>query len=146
MEHPDWYAGVDWASETHQVTLVDKTTGERAFAHSGAGLAALWEWLLAIGGTGSLNMLLILVVKETDVPSTHSGEAWPKRPGFLRSTERSRHKRPKMGAERFFSAMGLRVAVVSLQGPVPRTKFAAPSPSPVHPASIRSSNGHHPSP
>ena len=46
MEHPDWYAGVDWASETHQVTLVDKTgtvTGERTFAHSGAGLAAQCE-------------------------------------------------------------------------------------------------------
>jgi len=35
-----WFAGVDWASETHQVRLSDARgdkIGERAFAHGGAG-------------------------------------------------------------------------------------------------------------
>ena len=47
---PRWFVGVDWASETHQVCLLDaegKILGERAFAHGGAGLAEMAEWLLA---------------------------------------------------------------------------------------------------
>jgi Transposase len=43
-----WFAGVDWGSATHQACLIDgagKVVGERAFAHGGAGLAALCDWL-----------------------------------------------------------------------------------------------------
>jgi len=49
----DWFVGVDWASETHQATLLDdkgKVTGEKAFSHGGAGLAAMCDWLLATSG------------------------------------------------------------------------------------------------
>jgi transposase len=49
-EDPDWFAGVDWASELHQATLLnDQGTviGERAFPHGGAGLAAMCDWFLA---------------------------------------------------------------------------------------------------
>ena len=45
-----WFVGVDWASETHQVALLDAhgtVIGERAFPHGGAGLGALWDWFLA---------------------------------------------------------------------------------------------------
>jgi transposase len=45
-----WFAGIDWASRTHWVCLIDaggKVVGERAFAHGGAGLAELCAWLLA---------------------------------------------------------------------------------------------------
>jgi transposase len=48
-----WFVGIDWASETHQVCLVDvggKIFGERAFPHGGAGLADLCAWLLAVTG------------------------------------------------------------------------------------------------
>jgi transposase len=48
-----WFAGIDWASQTHQVCLIDaggKVIGERAFAHGGAGLAELCTWLLAATG------------------------------------------------------------------------------------------------
>jgi hypothetical protein len=41
-----WFAGVDWGSAKHQICLLDgagKVVGEREFAHSGAGLAALYE-------------------------------------------------------------------------------------------------------
>jgi len=44
-----WFAGIDWASETHQVCLVDasgKIVGERAFPHGGAGLAEMCAWLV----------------------------------------------------------------------------------------------------
>lgn len=48
-----WFAGVDWASQTHQACLINvggKIIGERAFAHGGAGLAELCAWLVAMAG------------------------------------------------------------------------------------------------
>jgi transposase len=48
-----WFAGVDWGSEKHQVCLLDAAgavVGERAFAHGGAGLAALCDWLVSLAG------------------------------------------------------------------------------------------------
>jgi transposase len=48
-----WFAGVDWGSEKHQVCLLDAAgavVGERAFAHTGAGLAALCDWLVSLAG------------------------------------------------------------------------------------------------
>src|SRR5215210_3811756 len=48
-----WFAGVDWGSERHQVCLLDAAgtvVGERAFAHDGAGLAALCDWLVSMAG------------------------------------------------------------------------------------------------
>ena len=48
-----WFAGVDWGSEKHQVCLLDaagKLVGERGFRHSGAGLAALCDWLVSAAG------------------------------------------------------------------------------------------------
>ena len=48
-----WFAGVDWGSEKHQVCLLDAggtVVGERAFAHGGAGLAALCDWLVSMAG------------------------------------------------------------------------------------------------
>ena len=52
-QEPRWFAGVDWGSDSHQVCLLDadgKIRGERAFAHDGAGLAELCDWLLAKSG------------------------------------------------------------------------------------------------
>src|SRR5215468_4382423 len=50
-----WFAGVDWASQEHVVSLHDDTgtkVGQRKFAHGGAGLSDMIAWLLkAIGGT-----------------------------------------------------------------------------------------------
>jgi transposase len=48
-----WFAGVDWGSERHQVCLLDgagAVVGERAFAHDGAGLVALCDWLVSLAG------------------------------------------------------------------------------------------------
>src|SRR5215217_7945057 len=48
-----WFAGVDWGSAKHQVCLLDgagTVVGERAFAHGGAGLAALCDWLMSMAG------------------------------------------------------------------------------------------------
>jgi hypothetical protein len=49
----DWYVGIDWASEVHQVCLVDDrgtVRGERAVRHSGEDLAALAVWLIETTG------------------------------------------------------------------------------------------------
>src|SRR4051812_50060342 len=48
-----WFVGVDWGSEKHQVCLLDaagQVVSERAFRHSGAGLAALCDWLVSAAG------------------------------------------------------------------------------------------------
>jgi transposase len=43
-----WFAGVDWARESHHVRLTDEhgnDVGERIFTHGGAGLAEMASWL-----------------------------------------------------------------------------------------------------
>lgn len=48
-----WYAGVDWASESHHVWLDDgegRRIGERIFKHGGEGLAEMSAWLVASSG------------------------------------------------------------------------------------------------
>ena len=46
----EWFVGIDWASEAHQVCLVDargECLGERSVAHGGAALGELCDWLIA---------------------------------------------------------------------------------------------------
>jgi transposase len=48
-----WYAGVDWASESHHVFLTDDggaKIGEKIFRHGGEGLAEMAAWLKATSG------------------------------------------------------------------------------------------------
>ena len=49
MKTQKWFVGVDWATEEHAVCIIDergKVLGERAFAHTGTGIAELCTWLL----------------------------------------------------------------------------------------------------
>ena len=44
-----WFVGIDWATQNHSVCLLDaegRRVGEREFAHGGAGLTELRDWLL----------------------------------------------------------------------------------------------------
>jgi transposase len=53
MDDIVWFTGVDWASEKHRVCLLDasgQAVGERDVDHTGAGLSALCDWLLARTG------------------------------------------------------------------------------------------------
>ncbi|MGE3919144.1 MAG: IS110 family transposase [Hyphomicrobiaceae bacterium] len=53
MEQPNFYAGVDWASEKHDVWLTDaegKRRGYKIFPHSGEGLGQMCAWLIATTG------------------------------------------------------------------------------------------------
>lgn len=48
-----FYAGIDWASRSHRVRLLDAhgaDLGERDFPHSGEGLAAMMDWLITRSG------------------------------------------------------------------------------------------------
>ncbi len=52
-ERRNWFVGVDWASETHHVCVLDghgDKLGERGFRHSGAGLAEMADWILKLTG------------------------------------------------------------------------------------------------
>jgi transposase len=44
-----WFVGIDWATQSYSVCLLDgegRRVGEREFAHGGAGLTELRDWLL----------------------------------------------------------------------------------------------------
>ena len=50
---PRAVAGVDWATGSHQVCVVDaggKELGNRSFPHSGQGLTAMADWILELSG------------------------------------------------------------------------------------------------
>jgi hypothetical protein len=52
MPDYDWYVGVDWGGERHQVAILDATgarVAEHQVAHSGAGLESLVEHLARLG-------------------------------------------------------------------------------------------------
>ena len=52
-ERRNWFVGVDWASETHHVCVLDghgDKLGERGFTHGGAGLAEMADWILKMTG------------------------------------------------------------------------------------------------
>jgi hypothetical protein len=53
MQTGQWFVGVDWATESHQVCVLTAdgaVVGERSIPHSGAGLHALVSWLRALTG------------------------------------------------------------------------------------------------
>ena len=59
-----WYAGVDWASESHHVFLTDgdgRKIGERVFKHSGEGLAEMAAWLMATSGTADPSEIRVAI-------------------------------------------------------------------------------------
>ena len=63
-EHKRWYAGVDWASETHHVLMTDDTgkkIGEKIFKHSGEGLAEMAAWLMVASGATEPDQIHIAI-------------------------------------------------------------------------------------
>jgi transposase len=49
VEDVHWFVGIDWAKQSHRAALLDaegRPVGERDFAHGGAGLRELRDWLL----------------------------------------------------------------------------------------------------
>src|SRR5260370_25692729 len=59
-----WSAGVDWASESHHVRLIDeqgRDIGEKIFKHAGEGLAEMAAWLLATSGAAEPGQIDIAI-------------------------------------------------------------------------------------
>ena len=68
-EEVEWFVGIDWASQSHQVCLVDahgECLGERAFAHGGAGIEELCDWLIA--RTGATPEVIGVAIEMTQGP------------------------------------------------------------------------------
>jgi len=64
MSEQRWYAGVDWASESHHVFLTDgagRKIGEKIFKHSGEGLADMAAWLLTASGAASSSQIDVAI-------------------------------------------------------------------------------------
>jgi hypothetical protein len=64
-----WFVGIDWASQSHQVCLVDahgECLGERAVAHGGPGIEELCDWLIA--RTGATPEVIGVAIEMTQGP------------------------------------------------------------------------------
>lgn len=67
------FVGIDWATEGHAVCVVDRqgvVLGERRFAHSGDGLAALCRWITATVGAGPAEIGVAIEVPHGAVVET----------------------------------------------------------------------------
>ena len=59
-----WYAGVDWATQSHHVRLTDgdgRDVGEKIFGHGGAGLGELVAWLMAKSGAADPGQIHVAI-------------------------------------------------------------------------------------
>src|ERR1700682_562564 len=68
-EEVEWFVGIDWASQSHQVCLVNargECLGERAVAHGGAGIEELCDWLIA--RTGATPEVIGVAIEMTQGP------------------------------------------------------------------------------
>ena len=68
-EEIEWFVGIDWASQSHQVCLVNargECLGERAVAHGGAGIEELCDWLIA--RTGATPEVIGVAIEMTQGP------------------------------------------------------------------------------
>jgi transposase len=64
IEQKHWYAGVDWASESHLVVLTDvegHKIGEKEFKHGGEGLAEMAAWLMVTSGALEAAQILVAI-------------------------------------------------------------------------------------
>src|SRR6202040_3531738 len=68
-EEVEWFVGIDWASQSHQVCLIDargECLGERAVAHGGLGIEELCDWLIA--RTGATPEVIGVAIEMTQGP------------------------------------------------------------------------------
>jgi transposase len=65
QEERRWFAGIDWAVEMHHVFVSDdsgRKLGEKAFPHSGEGLLAMQDYILALTGSSPDNVVVAIEV------------------------------------------------------------------------------------
>ena len=65
MNQSDWFVGIDWATSAHQVCIIDaagQELGQQSFLHSGSGLSAMANWLLASTGADPESIAIAIEV------------------------------------------------------------------------------------
>src|SRR5499426_2468827 len=75
----DWFVGIDWGSQQHQVCVLDRDrrrVGERSVDHDGASLARLADWLWTVAAGQSQQVAVAI-----EVPRGAIVEGWLER-GF----------------------------------------------------------------
>ena len=73
MDDLEFFAGIDWGSETDQACVVDgdgAVLGERAFRHGGAGLAETADWILATTGAAPQAIGVVIEIPHGPVVET----------------------------------------------------------------------------
>lgn len=68
-----WFAGVDWASRKHDVSLTDDSgtiIGRRIFEHSGTGLGQMADWLLRETGAAAADIQVAIETPHGPVVET----------------------------------------------------------------------------
>jgi transposase len=73
QEQDRWFVGVDWATESHEVCLLDKSgqvVGRRSVANTAVGLAGLCTWLLEVAGGEAGNVWVAIEVPRGVVVET----------------------------------------------------------------------------
>src|SRR5712675_1956359 len=68
-EEVEWFVGIDWASQSHQVCLIGargECLGERSVAHGGPGIEELCDWLIA--RTGATPEVIGVAIEMTQGP------------------------------------------------------------------------------
>src|SRR3977135_3858078 len=68
-EEGEWFVGIDWASQSHQVCLIDARggcLGEGSVAHGGLGIEELCDWLIA--RTGATPEVIGVAIEMTQGP------------------------------------------------------------------------------
>jgi transposase len=63
-DEKQWYAGIDWGSESHLAFLTDQAgrrIGEKTFKHGGEGLAELADWLMTTSGAAQPGQIRVAI-------------------------------------------------------------------------------------
>ena len=76
-----FYVGIDWASEAHQVCVLDaarRIVSERSFVHAGDAVAAFAEWLNELTGDDPGGAAVAIEIPRGAVVETLGREGLPR--------------------------------------------------------------------
>jgi transposase len=97
-----WYVGIDWATEAHQVCVLDAegaVCGERSIPHSGTGLHELVAWLRRLTGDRLAAAQVAIEVPRGGVVETLLGAGRPVAHGNPKQLDRFRDRVTVAGAK-----------------------------------------------
>ena len=102
MKQSQWFVGVDWATQSHQVCVLDAQgtcQGQRSFPHSGSGLAQMADWILNRTGTTAEAVSVAIEVPHGPVVEFLMGRCFAVYPINPRQLDRFRDRFSPAGAK-----------------------------------------------